>query len=75
MSAILSPIESEFATVDDAQAYELWFLAQVHASLDDPRPSAPHDEVMAEMDQIIVEAERQQRQFLTSTFATISVDR
>ncbi len=61
MSATLSPIESEFTTADEAQAYERWFRAQVQASLDDPRPSVPHDQVMAEIDQIIAEAERQQQ--------------
>lgn len=61
MSAILSPIESEFTTADEAQAYERWFRAQVQASLDDPRPSVPHDQVMAELDQVIAEAERQQK--------------
>lgn len=60
MSATLSPIESEFTTADEAQAYERWFRAQVQASLDDPRPSVPHDQVMAEIDQVIAEAERQQ---------------
>jgi hypothetical protein len=30
----------------------------VQASLDDPRPSIPHDQVMAEMDAIIAEAEK-----------------
>lgn len=61
MSATLSPIESEFATLAEAQAYDLWFRAQVQASLDDPRPNVSHDQVMAEMDQIIAEAERQQQ--------------
>ena len=61
MSATLSPIESEFTTADEAQAYERWFRAQVQASLDDPRPSVPHDQVMAELDQVIAEAERQKR--------------
>ncbi len=61
MSATLSPIESEFTTADEAQAYERWFRAQVQASLDDPRPSVPHDQVMAEIDQVIAETERQQQ--------------
>ena len=61
MSATLSPIESEFSTADEAQAYDRWFRAQVQASLDDPRPSVPHDQVMAEIDQVIAEAERQQQ--------------
>ncbi len=60
MSA-LSPIESEFATTEEAEAYDRWFRAKVQASLEDPRPSVPHDEVMAEVDAIIAEAEKRQR--------------
>ena len=32
----------------EAAAYDKWFRAQVQESLDDPRPSIPHEEVMAE---------------------------
>jgi len=46
----LSPIVSEFETEEQAASYDRWFRAQVQASLDDPRPSIPHDQVMAEMD-------------------------
>jgi hypothetical protein len=34
----------------EAAAYNQWLAAEVQASIDDPRPSIPHDEVMAEMD-------------------------
>ncbi len=57
----LSPIESEFATTEDAEAYDRWFRAKVQTSLDDPRPGIPHDHVMAEMDATIAEAERRHR--------------
>ncbi len=57
MSAVLSPIESEFATVEEADAYDRWFRAKIQASLDDPRPNIPHDQVMAEMRQLL-EAKR-----------------
>lgn len=53
MNAVLSPIESEFATSEDAAAYDRWFRAQVQGAIDDPRPSIPHDQVMAEMRAII----------------------
>ncbi|MDN5754051.1 MAG: hypothetical protein L0H15_12410 [Nitrosospira sp.] len=33
-----------------AAAYNKWLAAEIQASIDDPRPSIPHDEVMAEMD-------------------------
>ncbi|EPR17378.1 hypothetical protein M527_17070 [Sphingobium indicum IP26] len=49
----LTPIESEFATTEEAEAYDAWFRAQIEASLADPRPSIPHDQVMAELRAII----------------------
>ncbi len=58
MNIVLSPVESEFATVEEAEAHDRWFRAQVQASMDDPRPCVPHDQVMAEMDQLIAEAEQ-----------------
>jgi hypothetical protein len=58
MKTNLSPIVSEFATVEEAEAYDSWFRAKVQASLDDIRPSIPHDQVMAEMDTIIAAAEQ-----------------
>jgi hypothetical protein len=61
MSA-LSPIESEFATTEEAEAYGRWFRAKVLASLEDPRPAIPHDEVMTEIDAIIADAEKRQRE-------------
>jgi len=33
-----------------AAAYNLWLAAEIQASIDDPRPSIPHDLVMADMD-------------------------
>lgn len=49
----LTPIESEFATTEEAEAYDAWFRAEVEASLADPRPRIPHDPVMAQMQAII----------------------
>jgi len=57
----LSPIESEFETTEEAEAYDRWFRARVQASLDDPRPNIPHATVMAELDTIIAETERQKK--------------
>lgn len=57
MSAQLSPIVSEFETDEQAASYDLWFRAKVQASLDDTSPNIPHDQVMAEVEAIIVEAE------------------
>ena len=60
MNAILSPVVSEFETEEQASSYVAWVKAKVQASLDDPRPGVPHDQVMAEMEAIIVEAESRQ---------------
>ena len=49
MNAVLSPIVSEFETQEVADAYDVWFRAKVQASIDDPRPSIPHDQVMDEI--------------------------
>lgn len=57
MSTGPTPIEPEFATAAEAEAYDRWFKAKVQASLADQRPSAPHDTVMAKMREII-EAKR-----------------
>lgn len=60
MSAELSPIVSEFETEEQAASYDRWFRAKVQASLDDPRPSIPHDQVMAEM-RALIESKRNKR--------------
>ena len=57
----LDPIISEFASEEQANSYDNWFRTKVQASLDDPRPSLPHDQVMAEMDAIIAEAEQHRK--------------
>jgi hypothetical protein len=60
--AELSPIESEFATTEEAEAYDRWFRAKVEASLADKRPGVPHDELMAEIDAILAAAEQRNPQ-------------
>ncbi|KAA9013461.1 MULTISPECIES: type II toxin-antitoxin system RelB family antitoxin [Sphingobium] len=49
----LTPIESEFATTEEAAAYDTWLRSEIEASLADPRPGVPHEIVMAEMQAII----------------------
>lgn len=56
--AKLSPIESEFATTEEAEAYDVWFRAKVQEALDDPSPDIPHEEVMAEMRALIESKKR-----------------
>lgn len=53
MSTALSPLVSEFETTEQETSYTTWLRAKVAASLADPHPAIPHDEVMAEMDTII----------------------
>lgn len=55
MSTALSPIISEFETVEQENSYNEWLRAKVAASLADPRPAIPHDEVMAEMENLIAQ--------------------
>ncbi len=57
----LDPIISEFATEEQASSYDRWFRAKVQASLDDPRPSVPHDEAMARLRATIDDAKRKQK--------------
>jgi hypothetical protein len=52
----LSPIVSEFATSEEAEAYDAWFRAKITGAMADDRPLVAHDEVMREMKQIIEEA-------------------
>ena len=51
--AKLSPIVSEFASTEEAEAYDVWFRAKVQRALDSKEPGIPHDEVMAEMRALI----------------------
>lgn len=45
--AKLTPIESEFATTQEAEAYDAWLRAKVERVLASTKPRIPHDEVMA----------------------------
>lgn len=55
-----SPLISEFGSAEEEAAYNEWFRKKIEASLADPRPSIPHDEVMAEIDALL-EAKRAKR--------------
>ena len=61
MKTALSPIESELATTEEAEAYERWFRAKVQESLDDNSPLIPHDQVMAETQELIDAKQRAAR--------------
>ena len=45
----LDPIISEFATEEEALAYDAWFRAQVEEGLKSKGPWIPHEEVMAQI--------------------------
>lgn len=47
MAKKLDPIISAFETQEQADSYDRWFQAKVQASLDDRRPSVPHEEAIA----------------------------
>jgi hypothetical protein len=51
----LTPIESEFATSEDAVAYEAWFRAKVERAMASDKPSIPHDRVVAMAQAVIDE--------------------
>ncbi|MDN7352161.1 type II toxin-antitoxin system RelB family antitoxin [Acetobacter senegalensis] len=61
MSEALSPIVSEFETIEQEAAYTAWLQTKVAASLADGRPTIPHDEVMGEMEAIITAAEQRRQ--------------
>ena len=44
----LSPIVSEFETLEKAEAYEAWLRAKVEASLSDGKPTIAHGAAMAQ---------------------------
>jgi hypothetical protein len=47
MTTDYSPLVSEFETAAQEASYNAWLNAKVQASFNDPRPSVPHDQVMA----------------------------
>ncbi|MGN6356804.1 MAG: type II toxin-antitoxin system RelB family antitoxin [Novosphingobium sp.] len=44
----LSPLVSEFRTLEEADAYDRWLRSKVIAALADRRAAIAHDKVMAE---------------------------
>ncbi|VVM70049.1 antitoxin [Pseudomonas fluorescens] len=53
MNAEPSPIVSGLQTEEQAASHDRWLRAKVQASIDDPRPNVPHDQVMADMRALI----------------------
>ena len=53
--AKLSPIESEFDSTEEAEAYDAWFRAKIERALASTKPRIPHDEVMAKARKLLEE--------------------
>lgn len=53
MNTVLSPIVSEFATVEEAEAYEVWKRAKIEKAMADTRLCIPHDQVMSSVQALI----------------------
>ncbi len=51
--AKLDPIVSEFESDEAAEAYDVWFRAQVQEGLDSTKPRIPHEQVMAEIREML----------------------
>ena len=51
--AKLDPIVSEFESDEAAEAYDVWFRAQVEAALAETGPGIPHEQVMAEIREML----------------------
>ena len=68
MSTKLSPIASEYGTEKAAASYDLLFHAKVAVALADPRPNISHDQVMAEMRDLL-ESKRVQQRFIRADCA------
>jgi hypothetical protein len=54
----LSPLEPEFETTEEAQAYEAWLKAKVAAVIARDGPKLPHDMAMAETRALIEDRKR-----------------
>ena len=60
MSALRSPIVSEFETEELEASYDQWFRAKVEEALHSEKPRLPHDAAMAKV-QAILEERRKTR--------------
>ena len=60
MSAVLSPIVSEFETAEQEASYNQWFKIKVEEALRSEKPRLPHDAAMAKV-QALLEERRKAR--------------
>lgn len=57
MSTLFPPKVLVFESDEQKASYDQWFRRKVQAAIDDPRPGLAHEDVMAEMEAVISEAE------------------
>ena len=60
MTAVRSPIVSEFETEEQEASYDQWFRAKVEEALRSEKPRQPHDAAMAKI-QAMLEERRKNR--------------
>ena len=53
MDGKIFPDDSGFENNEQAASHDRWLRAKVQASRDDPHPSLPHEDVMADMHALI----------------------
>ena len=58
MSAVLSPIVSEFETQAQETSYNQWFKARVEEALRSEKPRLPHDAAMAKVQAMLEECRK-----------------
>ncbi|WP_126368041.1 antitoxin [Pseudomonas fluorescens] len=55
MDPLFSTTVPDFESEEQAASYDRWLRAKVHKSINDPRPSIPNEQVMAEMKALMAE--------------------
>ncbi|MCX4218892.1 MULTISPECIES: antitoxin [Pseudomonas] len=58
MNPLISEVVADFESEEQAASYDRWLIAKVQASIDDPRPSIPNEQVIAEMSALMEEKRR-----------------
>lgn len=58
MDPLISTIVSDFESEEQAASYDRWLIAKIQASIDDPRPSIPNEQVMADMSALMEDKRR-----------------
>ncbi|WP_423815363.1 hypothetical protein [Pseudomonas koreensis] len=77
MDPLFSTTVPDFESEEQAARYDRWFRAEAQKSLDDPRPSSPNEQVMAEMKALMAELriKHEAREALRKEAPTPHIDR